>query len=92
MSIGSLLEELSGGRVRPAYLLAGSEPLLREDALKAIESAVLSGGPRDFNLDRLEVGKDRPGRLEEALASLPVMAERRLVVLRETEGRGAVQP
>lgn len=89
MSIGSLLEELASGRVRPAYLLAGAEPLLREDALAAIESAVLSGGPKDFNLDRLEVGRDRPGRLEEALASLPVMAERRLVVLRETEGRGA---
>jgi DNA polymerase-3 subunit delta len=89
MSQADLLEELDAGRVRPAYLLAGDEPLLRDDALAAIEAAVLADGPRDFNLERLEVGRNSPGRLEEALASLPIMAERRLVVLRETEGRGA---
>ena len=81
-------KEIAKGHVRPAYLLGGSEPLLRDDALAAIEAAVLGSGPRDFNLDRLEVGKATPGRLEEALESLPVMAERRLVVLREPEGRG----
>ena len=89
MMPSQILEELAKGHVRPAYLLAGSEPLLRDDALAAIETSVLEGAPRDFNLDRLEVGKVTPGRLEEALENLPVMAERRLVVLRETEGRGA---
>jgi DNA polymerase-3 subunit delta len=89
MNVATLLSELAEGQVRPAYLLAGSEPLLRDDAMAAIEAAVLASGPRDFNLDRLEVGKATPGRLEEALDNLPVMAERRLVVLRESEGRGA---
>jgi DNA polymerase-3 subunit delta len=89
MRVAAILSELAGGRVRPAYLLAGAEPLLRDDALAAIESAVLDGAPRDFNLDRFEVAKATPGRLEEALDNLPIMAERRLVVLRETEGRGA---
>jgi len=89
MKVDAILAELAEGRVRPAYLLAGAEALLRDDALEAIETAVLANGPRDFNLDRLEVGKATPGRLEEALDNLPVMAERRLVILRETEGRGA---
>ena len=89
MSAAKVLGELSKGKVRPAYLLVGSEPLLRDDALAALEETVLGSGPRDFNLDRLEVGPATPGRLEEALATLPVMAERRLVVVRETEGRGA---
>ncbi|MFP6655972.1 MAG: DNA polymerase III subunit delta [Myxococcota bacterium] len=84
-----LAEELAAGQIRPGYLLSGVEPLLRDDALAAIESAVLGSGPRDFNLDRLETSSSTPGRLEEALASLPVLAERRLVVVRETEGRGA---
>ena len=88
MNVGAILSELAEGRVRPAYLLAGAEPLLRDDALEAIESVVLGAGPRDFNLDRLEVGKASPGRLEEALASLPILSDRRLVVLREPEGRG----
>jgi DNA polymerase-3 subunit delta len=83
-----LVTELDAGRIRPAYLLAGTEPLLRDDALDAIESGVLGTGPRDFDLDRLDVARSSPGRLEEALASLPVLAPRRLVVLREGDGRG----
>jgi DNA polymerase-3 subunit delta len=89
MNATELASELAGGQVRPAYLLAGAELLLRDDALAALEEAVLGSGLRDFNLDRLEVGSSQPGRLEEALASLPVMAERRLVILRESVGRGA---
>lgn len=88
MNVVDLRAELEQGTLRPAYLLAGSEPLLREDAWSALQSAILGDGPRDFNLDRLEVGRATPGRLEEALASLPVMAARRLVLVRELEGRG----
>ncbi|HEB91712.1 MAG TPA: DNA polymerase III subunit delta [Deltaproteobacteria bacterium] len=89
MTVGDVIAELSGGRIRPAYLLAGAEPLLRDDVLASIEAAVLGAGPRDFNLDRLDVARSSPGRLEEALDSLPVLADRRLVILRESEGRGA---
>jgi DNA polymerase-3 subunit delta len=88
MIVSELVRELAGGTLRPAYLLAGGEPLLRDDALAAIEAVVLGDGPRDFNLDRLEVGQATPGILEEALGSLPIMTARRLVVLRESEGRG----
>ena len=88
MTGSELAKEIAGGRIRSGYLLAGGEPLLRDDALAAIEEAVLSSAPRDFNLDRLDVATSTPGRLEEALGNLPVMAERRLVVLREAEGRG----
>jgi DNA polymerase-3 subunit delta len=89
MTGAELAAELASGLVRPAYLLAGAEPLLRDDALAAIDAAVLSGAARDFNLDRLDVAKSAPGRLEEALDRLPVLADRRLVILRESEGRGA---
>ncbi len=88
MNVSELVAELAEGRIRPAYLVAGSEPLLRDDAVAALERAVLADGPRDFNLDRLEVGRATPGRLEEALSTLPLMGGRRLVVLRESEGRG----
>jgi DNA polymerase-3 subunit delta len=88
VSIDVVRQEIAGGRVRPAYLLAGTESLLRDDVLQALGAAVLAEGPRDFNLDRLEVGQATPGRLEEALAGLPIMSARRLVILRESEGRG----
>lgn len=90
MTPDELAAELAGGRVRPAYLIAGSEPLLRDDALAALRAAVLAGGPTDFNLDRLEGDDASPGQLEDALRTLPVMAARRLVWLREPAGgRGA---
>ena len=88
MNVPQLLQELASGSIRPAYLVAGAEPLLRDDALVGIEDKVLGEAPRDFNLDRLEVGQATPGRLEEALGSLPMMAAQRLVVLRENDGRG----
>ena len=44
MMPSQILEELAKGHVRPAYLLAGSEPLLRDDALALLEKGVL-GGP-----------------------------------------------
>lgn len=88
MTGAELAKELAEGRIRPAYLLGGIEPLLRDDAMAAIDAAVLAASPRDFNLDRLDVARSSPGRLEEALRNLPVMSEHRLVILREAEGRG----
>jgi DNA polymerase-3 subunit delta len=79
--------ELAGGRIRPAYLLAGAEPLLREDARRRLEDAVLGPGARDFDLDRLDGEGCGPAALEDALRALPVLAPRRLVVLREPEAR-----
>lgn len=87
MKPAELESELAGGRLRPAYLLAGSEPLLREDARRAIEDAVLGDAPRDFDLDRLSGESCTPAALEDALRVLPVLAPRRLVLLREPEGR-----
>jgi len=89
MTVDELLRELAADELRPAYLLAGSEPLLRDDAWSALDRAVVGDAARDFNLDRLEVGRVAAGRLEEVLGILPIMAARRLVVVRELEGRGA---
>jgi DNA polymerase-3 subunit delta len=87
VSPSELESELAAGRIRPAYLLAGSEPLLREDARRAIEAAALGDAPRDFDLDRLEGESCTPAALEDALRVLPVLASRRLVILREPEAR-----
>jgi DNA polymerase-3 subunit delta len=93
---GDLIEELERGVVRPAYLLAGEEALHREDTLAAIRGAVLADGPSDFNFDRLDGDTATPGALLDAVQTLPVMARRRLVVVREPEGtrrssRGAAE-
>jgi DNA polymerase-3 subunit delta len=79
--------ELAAGRLRPAYLLVGPEPLLREDARRAVEHAAFGGAAADFDLDRLDGESCTPAALEDALRALPVLAPRRLVVLRDPEAR-----
>lgn len=89
MKPAELVAELGSGRIRPAYLLAGGEPLLRDDARRAIRDAVLARAPADFNCDRLDGESATGGALLDSLRTLPVMAERRLVELRDpAAGRG----
>ncbi len=85
MTGAELQRELKKGKIRPAYLLAGEEPLLRDDALAAIRAAVLDGSADDFNLDRLEGAKTSGDALRDAVRALPVMAQRRLVILVDPE-------
>jgi DNA polymerase-3 subunit delta len=82
-----LRAQLAKGRVGGAYLVLGEEPLLREDALAAIRAAVLGEGPNDFDLDRLDGDATSPAALIDAVRTLPVLAGRRLVILREPEPR-----
>lgn len=87
MNLEELSSEIAAGTIRPAYLLAGEEPLLRDDALATIQAAVLADGPSDFNLDRLAGENATPASLRDAVAALPMLSPRRLVVLRDPEGR-----
>jgi DNA polymerase-3 subunit delta len=77
--------ELAQGTLRPAYLLAGEEALLREDALRALRAAAAAGAPDTFDFDRLDGARAQPGALLDALRTLPVLAPRRLVLLEEPE-------
>lgn len=87
MTPDALASELASGRLRPVYLIAGAEPLLREDALRALEEHALEPGTRDFNFDRLDGASLSAGELLDAVRALPVLAPRRLVVVRDPEGR-----
>jgi len=93
LTLEELRASLASGTLLPAYLIAGEEPLQREDALAALRAHVLAGAPADFNLDRLDAAAISPSELIDALRTLPVMAQHRLVELREPDapraaGRG----
>jgi DNA polymerase-3 subunit delta len=87
LQLDALAKELKKGTIRPAYLLAGEEALHRDDALDALKAAVLDGAADDFNYDRLDGSRTTPQTLLESVERLPVMAQRRLVLLSEPEGR-----
>jgi len=83
----ALRAELAAGKLRPAYLLAGEEALLRDESVAAIRAAALGAAANDFDFERLDGERIGAGQLLDALRALPVLAPRRLVVLREPEAR-----
>ena len=86
----ALAAELAKGKLRPAYLLAGDQALLRDEALAALRAAVLGESPAEFNLDRFDASGCTPAALRSARDTLPVLGKRRLVWLREPDAaRGA---
>lgn len=70
----------------PAYYLHGEEDFRKEEALRYLVDGAVDAATRDFNLDQRK-GADLSG---EALASLlampPMMAQRRVVVIRDVSG------
>lgn len=67
------------------YYLHGSEAILKDEALAALLDTALDPGLRDFNLDLLSAQQLEPDQLAAACATLPMMADRRVVVLRDVE-------
>jgi DNA polymerase-3 subunit delta len=85
MTFDDLRAELDAGETRPAYLLLGEDVLLRDDAAEAIRAAVLADGSSDFDYERLDGETTTGASLLNAVGTLPVLAPKRLVVLREPE-------
>lgn len=84
-STAELLSHLRGGKLFPAYLLWGEEDYLLEQGLDAILAAALGTGERSFNLDVVYGGEIGGRDLLGRLSSLPMMGERRVVVVRDAD-------
>ncbi|HUF36650.1 MAG TPA: DNA polymerase III subunit delta [Gemmatimonadales bacterium] len=69
-----------------AYYFHGSEDVLKDEAVQALLDRVLDPSLRDFNLDQRSAAQLDPESLYTLCATLPMMAERRVVVLRDVEG------
>lgn len=69
----------------PVYYIHGAENILKDEALTLILDRALDPGTRDFNLDLVSAQQLDPADLPAACATLPMMAERRVVVLRDVE-------
>ena len=80
-----LTRELSSGKLRPVYLLWGAETLLLDRALAEIEKQALLGAMVEFNCDRFRARDASAAEVAAAAQTLPMMAERRLVVLKELD-------
>ncbi len=78
-------------RVPSVVLVVGGEAVLRDPEVASIRAAVLGDGPADFNEDRFDfrsAGTDGT-KILDALRTLPILSERRLVWVRGVEDRRA---
>lgn len=85
LAVQSLRRALAKGPPAPAYYLHGAEVLLKDEAVATLLDALLDPSTRDFNLDLLSAQTLDPDQLAAACATLPMMAERRVVVVRDVE-------
>lgn len=77
-----LEREVAAGRIAPVYLLYGDEGYLREQALQKIKARLLPPEAGDFDYQEME-GRELTAAAIVLLAdTLPALAERRLVVVK----------
>jgi DNA polymerase-3 subunit delta len=81
----TLHRALKNGELAPVYYFYGSEDVLKDEAVRAILDRALDPSFRDFNFDQRSAPQLDPEELHSLLNTLPMMAERRVVVLREVE-------
>jgi DNA polymerase-3 subunit delta len=81
----AFLRALAKSAPAGAYYLYGAEDILKDEAVKLILDRALDPSLRDFNLDFASGASLDPEAFFALCATLPMMAERRVVVLREVE-------
>jgi DNA polymerase III subunit delta len=81
--------QMRDGKLKPLYLLYGSEDFLLEEALTPFLSEVIDESMRAFNQDIFHAEDVKPEELFALCASFPMMSERRLVVLHSLEKASA---
>jgi DNA polymerase-3 subunit delta len=93
-----LTRALEAGKRGGAYFLFGEDEYLKEEATAAIVAAHLDPSTRDFNYDQLRGADLEPETLVSIANTPPMMAEWRVLVVRETQalaanaaGRAAVE-
>jgi len=83
--VEALSRSLKKSELAPVYYLYGPEEVLKTEALNAILDQALEPGLRGFDLDQRSVAQLDPEQIYALCNTLPMMAERRVVVLREIE-------
>lgn len=80
--VDELLADIEAGRLEPMYVLHSEHPILIERTLTAIREAVVPPAARGFNYDIVE-GKPSAARIVALAQTLPMMAQRRLIYVRD---------
>jgi DNA polymerase III subunit delta len=84
-TLDALLRSLKKGDLAPVYYFHGPEDVLKDEAVRTILDQALDPAMRDFNFDQRSAGQLDPEEVHSLCNTLPMLAERRVVVLRDVE-------
>ena len=85
-SSDALSRSLTKGELAPVYYLYGPEDVLKDEAVKAIVDRALDPTLRDFNFDQRSAAQLDAEEVHALCNTLPMLADRRVVLLRDIEG------
>src|SRR5580765_6748777 len=86
--LSALRRELAAGEIAAVYLVHGEEAFLKEQAAAEIRRSVLGEGSAEeaaWNLTILEAASSSLVEILDAARTLPMLAPRRLVLVKEAE-------
>ncbi len=78
-------KDLKRGSLDPCYYFYGPADVLKDEAIAELLERTLDPGLRDFNLDIRSAGGLSPEDVSTLCTTLPMMADRRVVVIRDVE-------
>lgn len=79
------IDEASKDKLRPVYLVLGEEQYLADRVVQELRGATLRGGIAGFNEEKLTAGEIGADKVITAARTVPMMAKRRLVLVRNVE-------
>jgi DNA polymerase-3 subunit delta len=83
--VDAALAQIAKGALSPVYVLTGEERLLRDQLVAAIRHACLDGAVAAFNEDKFTAGEVDVEQVLGAARTVPMMANRRFVLVRGVE-------
>lgn len=83
MDYWQIKERIAQGEIEPVYLFVGDEDYLAEDLTNRLLRGVLEPGSEDFNLNIFYASEAEVGDIINAACAYPMMAERRVVIVKE---------
>lgn len=86
VALQTVRDAVKHGSFEPAYYIFGEDDFQKEDAVKQLQLAALDPATRDFNLESRRGADLDSGELMTLLSTPPMMADRRVVIIRDVGG------
>lgn len=80
----TLRDALKRGTFDGAYYICGEDDFQKEDAMRQLIKAAVEPAMRDFNMEVRRAQDTDAKSLDAALSAVPIMADRRVIVIRDT--------